>query len=715
MLDEVNGLPDATVSLKTYKRAENVGQSAMFLPYRETAESCVAPSSRRQHYEIKPEWSWFCSNHSCERILASEATTLQSLVTCSRLCGSTQLWPQPTGTVSLATAAIPIGSDKITLTIAKSPSQEVIAHLEDAFALMKEDLKLLERDYPGRNITAGDVTVRVAVDGSADPRLLINTDESYNISLRPFSNNSLIADISAKTFCGARHGFETLFQLIWMDPYAGSLFIIKEATIEDAPKFKYRGLLLDTARNYFPVKDIMRTIDAMGAVKLNTFHWHISDSQSFPLKLKRVPQLAQHGAYGAKAIYTHEDVKAIVRRARLRGVRVLIEIDTPAHVGRAWTWGPDAGLGHLALCVEAEPWATYCGEPPCGQLNPQNPHVYILLEQIYAEIIELTGVDDIFHLGGDEVSEACWLEHFNGSYPMSLWINFTRNALDSLKIANGGKLPELTLLWSSGLTTYQYLDYLDPKKLGIQIWGASDWPESRFVLDSGYRSVLSHVNAWYLDCGFGSWRDSSDGPCDSYRSWQQVYDHRPWAETLFINPSIIKPGIGAWRIEGGAACLWTEQTGPESLDVRLWPRTAALAERLWSDSPAGATLDVYVRLDTMRTRLLAKGIRAAPLWSHWCTLNPSFCFNPPPPPPPKDYDENKEEKEYDANLENIKEYDENIKEKEVDGYLEETKENDDNEKEKQDDAKLKEVEEYEIEKEKDANREETKAKKNKNN
>ncbi|KAJ2948342.1 hypothetical protein O0L34_g7581 [Tuta absoluta] len=623
--------------------------------------------------EPKPQWSWVCRNDSCERMLASETTTLQSLPTCNMLCGSTQLWPQPTGPVKLSTAAIPIRADGISLTIAKAPSREVTAHLKDAFAIMKEDLELLESDNRRRNITTRDVIVRVVVDGSADPRLLINTDESYKVSLRPLTNKTLIADVSAKSFCGARHGFETFFQLIWMDPYAGSLFIRENASIEDAPKFKYRGLLLDTARNFFPVKDIMRTIDAMGAVKLNTFHWHISDSQSFPLKLKSTPQLAQLGAYGPEAIYTPEDVKAIVRRARLRGVRVLIEVDSPAHVGRAWTWGPDAGLGHLAYCVETEPWATYCGEPPCGQLNPQNPHVYELLEQIYAEIIELTGVDDIFHLGGDEVSEACWLEHFNGSHPMDLWINFTSNALDSLKRANGGKLPELTLLWSSGLTANPYLDYLDPKKLGIQIWGASDWPESRFVLDAGFRSVLSHVNAWYLDCGYGSWRDSSDGHCGPYRSWQKIYDHRPWSdETLYVNSSIRKPGIGAWRIEGGAACLWTEQTGPEGLDVRLWPRTAAVAERLWSDSQEGANPDVYVRLDTMRTRLLSKGIRAAPLWPHWCTQNPSACLNSPQPtflpPAPNDYDGNQEGKQYDTNKREG--------EKEKDDYHEEEKEYD---------------------------------------
>lgn len=541
------------------------------------------------------------------------------------LCASTQLWPQPTGPVSLATAATHVRSNSFSLQILASPSRDVTDHLNEAFNLMRDDLKTLERSSGIENRRSDsavrDVLVRVAINGSGDPRMRQDTDESYKLVLRP-SGKSLIVDITAHSFCGARHGFETLSQLVWLDPYVGSLLALEAATVEDSPKFRYRGLLLDTARNYFPVSDILRTIDAMSACKMNTFHWHVSDSQSFPLKLNSAPQLAQHGAYGPGAIYTPQDVRLIVRKARLRGIRVLIEVDAPAHVGKAWTWGPVEGLGHLAHCVELEPWSTYCGEPPCGQLNPRNPHVYALLERIYAEIIELTGVDDIFHLGGDEVSERCWAQYFNDTDPMELWLDFTKRAMQSLERANGGKLPDLTLLWSSRLTHTPYLERLDKKRYGIQVWGSSRWPESRAVLDAGYRSILSHVDAWYLDCGFGSWRDSSDGHCGPYRSWQQIYEHRPWFEEM----PALATGMEPWRIEGGAACQWTEQLGTGGLDARVWPRTAALAERLWSDRLDGATADVYLRLDTQRSRLVAKGIQAAPLWPRWCSHNPHACL-----------------------------------------------------------------------------------------
>lgn len=571
---------------------------------------------------IEPQWSWLCQHDRCERYQASDTTTLQSLQTCNMLCASTQLWPQPTGPVSLASAAVPVRSDRFSLKVIASPSRDVTKHLNEAFIVMQNHMRTLEHGVVGENRRSDigpprDVLVKVSVNGSGDPRMRLDTNESYKLALRP-SGNSLVVDITAHSFCGARHGLETLLQVTWLDPYAGSLLILEAATVVDAPRFPYRGLLLDTARNFFPVSELLRTIDAMAANKLNTFHWHVSDSQSFPWKLDSAPQLAQHGAYGPGAVYTSDDVRTIVKYARIRGIRVLMEIDTPAHVGRAFGWGPEAGLGHLAHCIEAEPWSSYCGEPPCGQLNPRNPHIYDLLEHVYREIIQLTGVDDIFHLGGDEVSEQCWAKHFNDTDPMDLWMEFTRQAMHVLERANGGKAPELTLLWSSRLTRSPYLERLDPKRFGVHVWGASQWPESRAVLDAGFRSVISHVDAWYLDCGFGSWRDSSDGHCGPYRSWQQVYEHRPWATET--------PESAAWPVEGGAACQWTEQLGPGGLDARVWPRTAALAERLWADRAEGATADVYLRLDTQRARLVARGVRAAPLWPRWCSHNPHACL-----------------------------------------------------------------------------------------
>ncbi|XP_059059612.1 probable beta-hexosaminidase fdl [Achroia grisella] len=557
---------------------------------------------------ILPLWTWDCVNDKCVPSKATERGKLQSLMTCNMLCASMQLWPQPTGTVSLSTTAVPVRVDLIELQIISYPSESVRDHLRYAFELMRNDLRILEQNTHGFQEWRS-VVVRVSVNGSIDPRMRLSTDESYKLSLRPKRGpgGSLVVNILAQSFCGARHAFETFTQLIWLDPHENTLLALEAAKIEDFPKFRYRGLMLDTARNYFPVRDIIRTIDAMAACKLNTFHWRASDSQAFSIFLSSVPQLSDYGAYGKGAVYTPNDVRIIARHARLRGIRVLIEIDTPAHVGRAWSWGEYVKLGDLVHCVDADPKNSYCNEPPCGQLNPRNPHVYDLLERIYTEIIQLTGVTDLFHLGSDDVSERCWADHFNKTDSKKLWLEYIRSALQHLKNANG-QLPSLTLLWTSSITEImksELKDYINI--IGLQARTAA-WAH-KFVV--GIRTVVSHEDAWDLNNGMGSWYGGYDGA--PYNSWQRVYEYRPWGRN------------SAWNVEGGEATVWSSSLSVGGLDARVWPRAAALAERLWTDRAEGATRPVHARLDVHRTRLVDRGIQAAPLWSLWCTHNPYTC------------------------------------------------------------------------------------------
>lgn len=93
-----------------------------------------------------------------------------------------------------------------------------------------------------------------------------------------------------------------------------------------------------------------------------------------------------------------------MKYARQKGVRILLEIDGPSHAGNGWQWGPDAGIGNLAVCVNQQPWRSYCIQPPCGQLNPVNPHLYKVMEELYKDITDMFPDTGIFHMGGDEVS-----------------------------------------------------------------------------------------------------------------------------------------------------------------------------------------------------------------------------------------------------------------------------------------------------------------------
>lgn len=181
-------------------------------------------------------------------------------------------------------------------------------------------------------------------------------------------------------------------------------------------------------------------------------------------------------------------------------------------------------------------------------------------------------------------------------------------------------MTKFVIIWSSNLTKRPYsIRYLNRDYVVVQSWGASQWSDTTELLADGYKVIISHVDAWYLDCGFGRWRETGEGACDPYRPWQTMYNHQPWMETT------------KHQILGGEACLWSEQLDVASLDTRLWPRTAAFAERLWSDPPVNneyyaISEDVYTRLTNQRQRLINRGLAAEALWPAWCTENPGMCL-----------------------------------------------------------------------------------------
>lgn len=168
-------------------------------------------------------------------------------------------------------------------------------------------------------------------------------------------------------------------------------------------------------------------------------------------------------------------------------------------------------MGDLAVCVNERPWSMYCGEPPCGQLNPENPHVYDILEKLYKDLLYLSDEREIFHIGGDEVNLECWAQHMtksNTAYNYTdlhdLWGEFTLKALARLTAANGGKNIPYVLIWSSDLSKKPYVEkYLDKSFIVVQSWGSSQWPDTPDLIADGYKVLISHVDAWYLDCGFG--------------------------------------------------------------------------------------------------------------------------------------------------------------------------------------------------------------------
>lgn len=542
-----------------------------------------------------------------------------SLQVCRLYCGEEvgTLWPKPVGDMKFGNELVRLDPTRIRFSAGSHRSHNSYwQEIENRF-ISQVNAKIPRKQSLRNGGTQLDVKLEVHDE---DTKITLDTDESYKLTIS-VTGTKVNVKVEAKTYFGARHAIETLSQFIVYDNIRNELQIVGELEMTDKPAYKYRGLVLDTSRNYFPIDAIKRTIDGMAMVKLNTFHWHITDSHSFPLVIKSQPDLANLGAYSPQQIYTREDVADIMHYAHVRGIRVLPEFDAPAHVGEGWQ------KKDLTACFNAQPWQNYCVEPPCGQLDPSKDELYNVLEDIYREMFEMFSDIDLFHMGGDEVSFACWnssdsikawmkekqWELDTDGY-MKLWNHFQENALQRLdKVSPKSNIP--IVMWTSKLTKLPYLDlYLNKDRYIIQVWTMGNDPEVIDLLDKGYNLILSNYDSLYLDCGFAGWVTGGNNWCSPFIGWQKVYDNRPGTIA----------GKYLSQIYGAEAALWTEQVDEYSLDTRLWPRLSALAERLWSD-PSGSWKDAESRMLIHRERLTANGIGASTLEPKWCLQNDGNC------------------------------------------------------------------------------------------
>jgi len=591
------------------------------------------------HFTMPSPWAWVCRDSKCVKELhhairvAGEET--YSLAACKLVCNpDSTLWPIPRDFMNISQTFVSFLPKNLDFYEVSTPTAETKALMMEAIDIYIKQIEATRP--PGINdkefLTSLDHKVKVRVSITAnDTQLKLSTEEKYELIItttKPLETNVFI---SAYSFFGARHALETLSQLIAWDESIPALIIMKDVEIRDSPAFPHRGLLIDTSRNFVSVEMIKKTIDAMSQNKLNVFHWHLTDTHSFPFISKREPLLALYGAYSPSQVYRPEDIIDIVHYATVRGVKVVPEFDAPAHVGSGWEWGPSSGLGDLALCINKEPWTKYCVEPPCGQLNPVNDNIYPILGNIYKDMSELFN-SDIFHMGGDEVHMACWNETQeildwlktkdradSKEDFLYLWSYFQNRSLVELDQAYGNKQP--VVLWTSGLTEDGHADrFLDPSRYIIQIWTTATDQSIAELYKQGYKLIMSNYDAWYLDCGYGAWvGDAPNNWCSPYIGWQKVYENSP--RKLIVNFNVT---YDEKQILGGEAALWSEQVDTTGMEGKLWPRSAALGERLWSD-PDTDWRAAEVRLYHQRQRMVTRGIMADALQPEWCHQNEGFC------------------------------------------------------------------------------------------
>ncbi|ETV76762.1 hypothetical protein H257_09222 [Aphanomyces astaci] len=444
-------------------------------------------------------FKYMCTNnHQCvqlnltkdERAKASTVTGpgVLSLRVCEMTCGNGSMLPLPQSfkLTTPDTVAVDVESFSHSVT-GRVDNSDLLRAMQSAFAtelVKKKQLAL------GGVATAGRSVKVVASIQSSSVKLTLDTDESYDLAIA-----STTVTILANTIYGYRHALASLLQLVdWCD-LSQSFRMVSAVTIVDKPAYKHRGIMLDTARNFIPVQLMHRLIRTMGMHKLNVLHLHLTDSSSFPLEIKADHRFNQYGLYQSNMAYTQVQVAALVAYAKVHGVKVIPEIDAPAHVGAGWQWGPDYNMGELALCWANNPWMAHCLEAPCGQLNPFNEYVYDLLDLVWTEIGAMFD-SDVFHLGGDEVFFECWIDSpvfadkvrnkTNHAEYIEIWATFQERVQNKLWARDPAK--RITL-WSSDLTTSSYIASLPPDKVSIQSWNMLELNEPKRFTDAGYSSL----------------------------------------------------------------------------------------------------------------------------------------------------------------------------------------------------------------------------------
>ncbi|KAM7392562.1 hypothetical protein PAMA_007601 [Pampus argenteus] len=410
----------------------------------------------------------------------------------------------------------------------------------------------------------------------------VSSDESYELLVdQPF------AVLKAPKVWGALHGLETFSQLVYEDEYGAKS--INSTTISDFPRFAHRGILLDSSRHFLPIKVILANLETMAMNKFNVFHWHIVDDQSFPYLSRTFPQLSQQGSYHPYThVYTPADVKMVIEFARLRGIRVIPEFDTPGHT-QSWGKGqPDL----LTPC--------YSGSKPSGSFGPVNPILnttYDFMKQFFSEISTVFP-DAYVHLGGDEVDFTCWKSNPDiQKFMDQQGFEQDYSKLESFYIQ---RLLDIVTTTKKGYMIWQEV-FDNGVKLKsdtvVHVWmGSATNEEMRKVTAAGFTTILSAP--WYLDY-------------ISYaQDWQKYYKVEP----LNFDGTEQQKKL----VIGGEACLWGEYVDATNLTPRLWPRASAVAERLWSAQSVTDIGDAFNRLSVHRCRMVERGIPAEPLFSSYC-------------------------------------------------------------------------------------------------
>jgi hexosaminidase len=409
-------------------------------------------------------------------------------------------------------------------------------------------------------VDAAKATLVITTDHESKPVQELGEDESYTLEITPGG-----AKLHAANSLGTLHGLQTFLQLVSI---TADGFAVPVVSIQDQPRFPWRGLMIDVARHFIPLPVLKRNLDGMEAVKMNVFHWHLSDNEGFRLESRKFPKLQDDGSDGR--YYTQDEIRDLIAYARDRGIRVVPEFDMPGH-STAWFVGyPELASGPGPYQLERK-WGVF--DPA---MDPTEEKTYKFLNEFLGEMAKLFP-DQYLHIGGDEVNGKEWdsnpkIQAFMKAQGIKnnegLQAYFSVHVQEL--VAKHGKTP---IGWDEILVPGV------PKSIVIHSWRGAD--SLAAAAKEGYRGILS--NGYYIDLGWSAARHYAVDPMGG--------------AAANLTPEEKE------RILGGESTMWSEYVNWENIDSRIWPRNAAIAERFWSPQSTTDVASMYARMQAESTRL----------------------------------------------------------------------------------------------------------------
>lgn len=412
----------------------------------------------------------------------------------------------------------------------------------------------------------GDKNATFKIHITKPAKVALHEDESYQLTVK---DNQIV--LAATTDIGAIRGLETLLQLLQADTDG---YYFPHVEITDRPRFPWRGLLIDVCRHFIPIDVIKRNIDGMAMVKLNVLHLHLTDDQGFRIESKTYPKLHQLGADGL--FFTQEQIKEIIAYAANRGIRVVPEFDIPGH---ATSWF--AGYPQFASAPGPYPIETkLAGLDNAPTFDPTKKETYTFLKAFFNEMAALFP-DEYMHIGGDENNGRQWnsnlqIQDFKKQHNMAnnhQLQGYFNQEVRKILVQNRKKMMGWDEIFQPGTSN----------DIVIQSWRGK---KTLFeAAKQHYPVILSH--GYYIDLLYS-------------------------AKDYYLNdPLPTNHGLTAEEqqyILGGEAAMWAELVTAETIDSRIWPSTAAIAERLWSAASVNNVADMYERLASIETQLEYLGL-----------------------------------------------------------------------------------------------------------